>query len=191
MTKRRMTKWAKEYGGIFSLKRFMNNTLVITDGQLVRDLVDKKSNIYSHRPVSLVAHLITHDSHLLVMQYGERWRHIRKLIHQYFMESNCEKKHWKVQEAEAIQMLHDFLEAPQNHMMHPKRYSNSIICSLCNLQPSAHQSDLAWLTFTSSVWFPNQVPRKRIHESTLYHYGKMVAGLRGRRNSTGGFFPSS
>lgn len=46
--------------------------------------------------------------------------------HQYFMESMCEKHHVDVQQAEATQMMRDFLLDPANHMSHPKRYSNSI-----------------------------------------------------------------
>ncbi|KAA8647949.1 hypothetical protein EYZ11_008690 [Aspergillus tanneri] len=126
----KFTKWAKQYGGIFTLKRYMNTTIVITDRKLVKSLLDKKSNIYSHRPASRVSHLITQSDHLLVMQYGEQWRMLRKIIHQYFMEPNCEREHWKVQEAEAKQMLHDFLTVPEDHMLHPKRYSNSITNSL-------------------------------------------------------------
>ena len=64
------------------------------------------------------------------MNYGETWRKVRKLVHQYFMESVCEKQHIHVQHAEALQMVHDFLVDPENHMLHPKRYSNSITNSL-------------------------------------------------------------
>ncbi|KAF3016326.1 hypothetical protein E8E15_004453 [Penicillium rubens] len=124
------SRWAKEYGGFFTLKRYNNTTIVINDQKLVKTLLDKKSNIYSHRPVSLVSHLITQSDHLLVMQYGDRWRMLRKTIHQYFMEPRCERDHWKVQEAEAKQMLHDYLTMPEDHMLHPKRYSNSITNSL-------------------------------------------------------------
>ncbi|KAJ5215367.1 m-hydroxybenzyl alcohol hydroxylase [Penicillium cinerascens] len=123
-------KWAEQYGGIFSLRRFKNTTIVISDRKIIKELIDKKSNLYSHRPKSLVSHLITHSDHLLVMQYGDTWRMLRKMIHQYFMESNCEKEHWKVQEAEANQMLYDFLTMPEDHMLHPKRYSNSVTNSL-------------------------------------------------------------
>ncbi|KAJ5661167.1 m-hydroxybenzyl alcohol hydroxylase [Penicillium longicatenatum] len=123
-------KWAEEYGGIFALKRFKNTTIVISDRKVLKELLDKRSNLYSHRPKSLVSHLITHSDHLLVMQYGDTWRMLRKIIHQYFMEPNCEKEHWKVQEAEANQMLYDFLTKPEDHMLHPKRYSNSITNSL-------------------------------------------------------------
>lgn len=126
----RFGEWAKKYGGIFSLKRFKNTTIVITDRRIIKELVDKKSNVYSHRPQSLVSHLITNSDHLLVMQYGDRWRQLRKAVHQFFMESKCERDHWKIQEAEASQMLYDFLETPENHMLHPKRYANSITNSL-------------------------------------------------------------
>nr|UPH69770.1 putative cytochrome p450 protein [Neofusicoccum parvum] len=125
-----MGKWAKEYGGIFSLKRFMNTTLVINDWKYVKSLLDKKSTLYSYRPKSLVADLITRGDHILMMQYGDTWRTVRKLIHQTFMESNCDKYHYKVQEAEANQMIYDFMVNPADHMSHPKRFSNSITMSL-------------------------------------------------------------
>ena len=126
----RLTQWSREFGGIFSLKRFTNTTLVISDRKLIKDLLDKKSNIYSNRPASIVARLITQGDHLLVMDYGETWRRIRKLVHQYFMEPMCEKQHIHVQHAEATQMMRDFMIDPDHHMAHPKRYSNSITNSL-------------------------------------------------------------
>lgn len=121
---------AQQYGGIYSLKRYKNNTIVLTDRKLVKDFVDRKSNIYSHRPQSIVSHMITNSDHLLVMQYGDRWRSLRKMIHQHFMEARCEKEHWVLQEAEATQMIFDYMTKPEEHMMHPKRFSNSITNSL-------------------------------------------------------------
>jgi len=102
----------------------------VTDRRLAKEMLDKKSSIYSHRPVSHVSNLITDGDHLLLMQYGEEWRDIRKLIHQYFMESLCEKQHVRLQNAEATQLMHDYLVAPEDNMLHPKRYSNSITNSL-------------------------------------------------------------
>ena len=46
------------------------------------------------------------------------------------MESMVEKSHINVQNAEAVQMLRDFCVRPDQHMLHPKRYSNSITMSL-------------------------------------------------------------
>lgn len=104
---------------------------VITDRRLVRELIDKKSSIYSTRPASYVSHdLITRGDHLLVMKYGDTWRSFRKIIHQNIMESMCDKEHIKLVEAEQAQMMRDFLLRPEQHMLHPKRMSNSIIMSL-------------------------------------------------------------
>lgn len=126
----RFTEWARQYGGIYTLKRFTNTTFIISDPLLIRDMFDKKSSLYSHRPVSHVGELITQGDHLLLMQYGDDWRHIRKMIHQCFMESMCNKEHIHLQNAEATQLMNDFLTAPQDHMEHPKRFSNSITNSL-------------------------------------------------------------
>ncbi|KAI0023477.1 cytochrome P450 oxidoreductase [Xylariomycetidae sp. FL0641] len=124
------TEWAKQYGGIYTLKRFSNTTFIISDPHMVKELLDKKSSLYSHRPVSHVGDLITQGDHLLLMQYGDDWRRIRKMIHQYFMEPMCEKQHIHLQEAEATQLMYDFMTAPEHHMEHPKRFSNSITNSL-------------------------------------------------------------
>jgi cytochrome P450 len=106
--------------------------VVISDRALVKQLIDKKASIYSDRPTSYVSNdLITHGDHLLVMKYGEKWRLFRKLIHQKFREELCEKEHVKLVEAEAIQMCQDFMTHPEGLMYHPKRFSNSIIMSLC------------------------------------------------------------
>lgn len=105
--------------------------MVITDPRIIKELVDKKSAKYSDRPNSYVSHtLMTSGDHLLVMRYGQQWRTFRKLIHQHFMESMVEKNHIEVQNAEAAQMLRDMCLRPDQHMKHPKRYSNSIIMSL-------------------------------------------------------------
>ena len=127
----RLTEWAKEYGGIYSLKLGTSTAIVLTDRRLVKQLIDKKSSIYSGRPISYVGHtLITGGDHLLIMDYGDLWRSFRKLIHQYFMEGRVEKEHTILVNAEAIQMARDFCIAPEKHMLHPKRFSNSIIMSL-------------------------------------------------------------
>lgn len=64
------------------------------------------------------------------MQYGPLWRSFRKLAHQNFMESVVERDYLKIQNAEAVQMLFDICQNPSQHMLHPKRFSNSIAMSL-------------------------------------------------------------
>ncbi|KAK5655502.1 hypothetical protein OQA88_5773 [Cercophora sp. LCS_1] len=124
-------KWAKEYGDIFSLKFGPGTSIVISSPRLIKQLVDKKSNLYSRRPPSYVGNgIIGGGDHLLLMQYSDRWRTCRKLVHQFFMEGMVVKHHIDLVNAEAIQMLRDFVVDPDGCMKHPKRFSNSIIMSL-------------------------------------------------------------
>jgi hypothetical protein len=67
---------------------------------------------------------------MLVMHYGSLWRTFRKVSHQHFMETVVEKEYVKIQEAEAVQMIYDYTVAPEQHMKHPKRFSNSIVMSI-------------------------------------------------------------
>lgn len=127
----RFTEWAQKYGGIFSLKFGPATSIVITSPRLVKQLIDKKSSIYSHRPASFVGYnLISDGDHLLLMQYSDHWRKCRKLVHQFFMENMVTKHHLPLIDAEAVQMVSDLVTDPTHHMKHPKRFSNSIIMSL-------------------------------------------------------------
>ena len=77
---------------------------------------------------------------MLVMDYSKNWQMLRKLSHQFFMEDTCEKQHVLIQECEAVQLMRDFLVDPDQHMLHPKRYSNSIINSIGKKTRSAAPS---------------------------------------------------
>jgi len=102
----------------------------VSSPRLIRQLIDKKSNLYSRRPPSHVGDIIASGDHVLLMQYSDQWRACRKLIHQFFREEMVTKHHIDVVDAEAVQMLHDFVSEPEGCMKHPKRFSNSIIMSL-------------------------------------------------------------
>ena len=118
---------------------------VITDRRIVKDTVDKKSNIYSHRPDSYVSHdLITKGNHLLVMFYGDKWRTFRRLIHQHLTERMVEREHLSIVNAEAIQLVRDYMLFPEDHMKHPKRFSNSVTNSIGSSPPPE--------TFTTSFY---------------------------------------
>jgi cytochrome P450 len=132
---------------MYSLKLGPGTMVVLTDRRLIKQLIDKKSSIYSNRPDSYVGNgLITGGDHLLVMDYGNTWRAFRRVIHQYFMESMVVNQHTKLVDAEAVQMCRDFMVKPEGYMEHPKRYSNSIVmsCRKCIVFPR-------WLSLPSLI----------------------------------------
>jgi cytochrome P450 len=117
---------------MFSLKLGSGTAIVLTDRRIIKELLDKKSSSSSARPVSEVAQgIITGNDSMLVMDNTPTWRAMRKLVHQEFTESRCDKEHIKVQDAEASQLLHDICISPKDFMSHSSRFSNSVIMSLC------------------------------------------------------------
>lgn len=137
----RLTEWAREYGGIYALKLGNGTMAVITDRRLVKEVVDKKSGIYSHRPPSYVlGDLITKGHNLLIMDYGNQWRLLRRLVHQHFMEPMVDNHHNEIVDAEAVQLVHDYMTDPEHHIHHPKRYSNSITNTIGWYLPSCPPS---------------------------------------------------
>ncbi|PWY76508.1 cytochrome P450 2D18 [Aspergillus sclerotioniger CBS 115572] len=127
----KFTEWAKAYGPIFSLKIGSSTTVVINSPPLVKHILDKQSAIYSHRPnIYIARELILRGDHMMFLNLGDAWRRGRRLYHQQFNETRCEKQHVILQNAEAIQMLRDFCLSPEALMSHPKRYSNSIMMSI-------------------------------------------------------------
>jgi len=90
---------------------------VLTSRAAIKALIDKKSTIYSNRPHSYVSHnLITGGDHVLIAHYGKTWQRYRKVIHQHFMETVVMRDHLPLQQAEASQLLRDFLVSPEDHV---------------------------------------------------------------------------
>lgn len=100
------TAWAKQYGPIYSLKAGNQTIVVLTGAKEVKELLDRRAANSSDRPNLHVANeLITNGRHLLAMPYGDRWRLVRKIIHQHLTIKMCEEHHQKVQSAESVQMV--------------------------------------------------------------------------------------
>ncbi|KAF1829297.1 cytochrome P450 2D18 [Decorospora gaudefroyi] len=129
------TTWAKQYGGIYSLKLFHATAVVITDRRLVRGLVDKKGAIYSSRPDFFFARrYVSRDPAniplVVFLPFGDKLRLCRKLLAQQFNEARVEQQCLPIIEAEATQMLFDFWKRPDDFMMHPLRLTHSVIMTV-------------------------------------------------------------
>lgn len=105
--------------------------VVLSSPYMIKQLVDKQSAIYSDRPKSYIAeNLVMHNDHVMFLGPDARWRRGRRLYHQFFNETVCEKSHRHLQDAEIAQLLQDLCRSPDEFMGHCKRFTNSIIMSL-------------------------------------------------------------
>lgn len=99
-TSTRIFEWHKQYGPIMSLKLGSVTVIAIQDREAIRDLWEKRSHIYSDRPPSYVARLLTQNHHAAFQSMNDEWRDRRKLMSHYFSPQQCDTKHADYQNAE-------------------------------------------------------------------------------------------
>ncbi|KXH33974.1 cytochrome P450 [Colletotrichum simmondsii] len=139
-------KWAKEYGPVYSLILGTKVMIVLSSDRAVKDLLDKRSNIYSSRTDLYLGNVVSgnlrvvmmvscsvsamHDGFLISRlteqkQYGDTWRMIRKIFHQV-LHINAAKGYVPYQDLESKQMLSGFLEEPDSFVAHIRRFTTSL-----------------------------------------------------------------
>ncbi|KAI0393708.1 cytochrome P450 2D18 [Xylariaceae sp. FL0594] len=122
------TKWAQQYGPIFSLKIGKWPMVVLSTAADAGRVMDKRSLHYSDRPASyVIGDLVFRGNHPMFMDANERWKLRRKLYHQILQESKCNTQHIALLEAESTQLIRDIALHPNELMLHPGRFSNSIM----------------------------------------------------------------
>jgi cytochrome P450 len=114
-------KWAKKYGPIYSLMLGTKTLVVLSNSEAVKELMDKKSNIYSSKPDMYVSQdLISGGYRMLFMKYGQTWRMVRKMCHQ-LLNIQAAKGYVPYQVLENKQMLNDLLDTPDDFVNHMRR----------------------------------------------------------------------
>ncbi|KAH9898437.1 cytochrome P450 [Cubamyces lactineus] len=77
-------RWAEIYGDIFSISLLGQPVIVLNSVKAAKDLLDKRSAIYSDRFKSTVVPLIGWDWNVALMGYGPQWRQTRRAFHEHF-----------------------------------------------------------------------------------------------------------
>ncbi|KAL2133003.1 hypothetical protein VTI74DRAFT_3041 [Chaetomium olivicolor] len=123
-------KWAREYGPVYSLILGTKTLIVLSSDKAVKDLLDKKSNIYSHRQEMYIGQtLCSGDLRILMMGYNARWRMCRKLVHT-LLNVSAAKSYVPYQMLENKQMLYEMVTQPERCMYNIRRYANSLTTTM-------------------------------------------------------------
>ncbi|KAK2057163.1 cytochrome P450 [Colletotrichum caudatum] len=118
-------KWAKEYGPVYSLILGTKVMIILSSDRAVKDLLDKRSAIYSSRPDIYLGNVASGNLRLVTMNYGETWRMIRKIFHQA-LHISAARGYVPYQDLESKQMLTGLLDEPNHFADHIRRYTNSL-----------------------------------------------------------------
>ncbi|GJE96516.1 cytochrome P450 [Phanerochaete sordida] len=109
----------ERYGSdIIHFEVFGTHVVILNSAQAAKDLLEKRSNIYSDRPQSVMANdLAGFDRSWGLYPYGDKWRRHRRLFNQHFRASAVPRFH--AQQRRAVHgLLQSLLEAPQEFDEH-------------------------------------------------------------------------
>ncbi|THX33628.1 cytochrome P450 [Aureobasidium pullulans] len=123
-------KWAKEYGPIYSILAGSRPIIVLSSVEVVKDLLDKRSAIYSDRPEAYAAnHIPISKLRMVFMPYTPLWRKVRKIAHS-LLSIKVVKNYDAYQEMERKQMLNEMLENPVDFFPSLQRYTTSLAATI-------------------------------------------------------------
>ncbi|KAK5199669.1 hypothetical protein LTR92_000210 [Exophiala xenobiotica] len=100
--------------------------IVLSSDVAVKDLLDKKSAIYSDRPDMFIGQKIASGNlRLVVMRYGDNWRMIHRIIHN-ILNIKAAVTYLPYQDLENKFLLAGLLDTPDDFLNHIRRYSYSL-----------------------------------------------------------------
>ncbi|KAJ9132445.1 Cytochrome P450 [Pleurostoma richardsiae] len=123
----KVREWHEKYGNVFYTKIGATDYIWLSSPKSVKDLMDKKSAIYSSRPyLPLAQNVGSGRCRQLFMAYGPEWRDIRKHSHA-LLNLSAARTYQPVQDFESKVVLKDLLEQPEHFYTINRRYSASVI----------------------------------------------------------------
>ncbi|KAK0622035.1 cytochrome P450 [Bombardia bombarda] len=119
-------KWANEYGPVYSLMLGTQVMIVLSSDQAVKDLLDKRSAIYSSRPESYIGQeILSGGLRPLLMRYDQTWRMVRKLAHSV-LNVRVARTYVPYQDLEVKSLLVELVDKPHDFINHLRRYTTSL-----------------------------------------------------------------
>lgn len=151
--------WAKTHGDVFYTKIGGSDWIWLSSPQAIRDLMDKRSAIYSSRPPApMVQDVASGGRRQLFMQYGLAYRVVRKISHA-LLNVNTSISYQPVQDFESKQLLKEILSDPDNFYDYNRRYSASVIIRVTYGYRIPNWNDPLIKKIYSVLWDFNEMTR--------------------------------
>ncbi|EIW87255.1 cytochrome P450 [Coniophora puteana RWD-64-598 SS2] len=129
--------WKKQYGEshmngpISSISIFGQPIVFLNSPHEAIELLDKKSSIYSNRPVlPMVGELVGHKNSMSLLQYGDRYRRYRTMMHQFMGTRAAARRHAATIEHETKRFIANVFHSPEKLNEHVRLEIGAIILKL-------------------------------------------------------------
>jgi len=126
---RTFKRWHQKYGPIISVKTGPGITIILGSHKVARDLLERRSSIYSSRPhLILLGDYIYGGYQTALLPYGQRWR-LHRRIQSAFVNIRTSQRYRILQDLETKQLLRDMLYS-NDFARAFRRYSSSLLFTL-------------------------------------------------------------
>ncbi|GJE84150.1 cytochrome P450 [Phanerochaete sordida] len=124
-------RWGREFGSDVIYLNFVGTPVIVLNSmQAINDLLEKRSAIYSDRPVTVMAYeLVGIDRNFGFIPYGDVWREHRRLFHQYFRLDMVPHYHARMLK-HTKDLLRLLLATPNDLMRHLRFVAGASILSI-------------------------------------------------------------
>ncbi|KAL2798859.1 cytochrome P450 [Aspergillus keveii] len=119
--------WTDELGPIVGFRIFGRENIVISSEKIANNLLRERGTIYSSREhLTMAADYLSGNLRPLLLDYNDRWRRGRKLMHRLTMASAA-TSYQPMQLLESTRMLYDLLRDPSQYELWFHRYASGLI----------------------------------------------------------------
>lgn len=137
------SKWGERWGDICSVTVFGQPIIVLNSAKTAFDLLDRRSSIYSDRPVlEMAGNLIGWKNTLVLIPYGDRFRRFRRLFHGVIGSRTTMSKFWAIEEVETRRFLRRVLTKPGDLAAHVRHTAGAIILRISHGYEVKDENDL-------------------------------------------------
>ena len=106
-------------GPMTTVSVFGQPMIVVNSAKIAIDMMDKKSAIYSDRPVMpMGGELVGWKDTLILVPYGDRFRNYRKFFHQVIGSNSSVSAFQPIEELETHRFLKSVLKTPDELVTH-------------------------------------------------------------------------
>ncbi|VDC05155.1 unnamed protein product [Peniophora sp. CBMAI 1063] len=125
---KQFTEWDGKYGSIIHLSALGLHIVVLNDQQVARDLLDKRSAIYSDRPtMAMAGELCGWDRPLVMHHYDDTFKEFRRYFFKLFGTRQSLEAFYPLFESEGHVLMRRILAAPGDFPTHLRKCAGSII----------------------------------------------------------------
>ncbi|KAI0711889.1 cytochrome P450 [Cerioporus squamosus] len=121
----KLYEWGQIYGGICSISLFGTPLLILNTAEAGRELLDKKSALYSNRPLPKIIEMAGFDKGVVLEHDPQRLRHARKLLHMVLQPRQL-PQYREVMAHHIDVLLHNLLQDPDDFVQHIRHVTAGI-----------------------------------------------------------------